>query len=131
MKVPPPRKFPRTRGGATPVNIHTKPRANNRIRFADPVSASQESSSFPADQPTAALGPSSVPEQPSASQEDMTSASNPRQRQRGKASQRGTRPIFGVGAEESRSSRPADRRIYPQSELRGFTTLRRMRLVRL
>jgi hypothetical protein len=54
----------------------------------------------------------------------------PHSRHRGKTSQKYPKPIFGEGAEESRSSTRPSRVIHRQSTLRGFSTTRAAQLVR-
>ncbi|KDR76615.1 hypothetical protein GALMADRAFT_139528 [Galerina marginata CBS 339.88] len=116
ITVPPPRKFHQTKGGANPANINMNTQPVNHVRFAD-------SSSGPS-------GGSSASNQPPASPMANTeSMSSPRLRQRHSNNhRRGPAPIFGMGAEDSRSSRPSDRHVYPQSKLRGFTTVRKTQL---
>ena len=118
LKVPPPRKFPGPPGGAGSVVIRMQPKEKNQVHFAD--SASPVPSSISTHQPPASSKPLPV----------TVPVSNPRQR--GKAFRKGHQPIFGEGTEESRSNkRPASQNIFPQSTLRGFTTLRAAQLVRL
>jgi len=128
-KVPPPRKFPRTSGGARSIAIHIEPRATNHVHFSPaPSSIPNHSIASPA--------PSSIPGQHATSptpEPSTRSTSNPPQhqhrRQHRRNSKKDSGPIFGVGAEEFRSSRPSKRCIYPQSKLRGFTTIRKVQLV--
>ncbi|KIM35107.1 hypothetical protein M413DRAFT_32733 [Hebeloma cylindrosporum] len=147
--VPPPRKFPQTSGGSRSTAIHMNLRANNHIRFAELPSTAPASSSTPVnqapssgppspDQPAASSGPpfpdqSAASPGPSSMQVQLEPTSNSQhdrqQRRHSQKSREIPKPqAFGSGAQESRSSRPSSRRIYPQSKLRGFTTIRKNQL---
>jgi hypothetical protein len=131
LKVPPPMKISRPSGGAKSITFQMKPARNQSVTSS---------------------GPSFIPAQPSASPERFESPSlerfkspsperfestipHPRrqhQHQRGKTSQKYSKPIFGDGTEEeSRSSMRPSQVIYPQSTLRGYSTTRAAQLVHL
>ena len=98
----------------------------NQGRFLDQTWTSQANLSMAIDQRTAST-PQSAPNQSAASPGQATS--NPRRKEARRNSHRNPQPIFGPGSEERRSSRRRTGCVYPQSKLRGFTDVRKRRLV--
>ena len=157
LKVPPPRSFSRPAGGARSVAIHMEPVANlHRPSIENTESSyligernvegerserkdSEEDDGMNFARQVSGWGSAAIHVEPVARNRSQSVASTaspepfeptkPHSRHRGKTSQKYPKPIFGEGAEESRSSTRPSRVIHRQSTLRGFSTMRAAQLV--
>ena len=155
-KVPPPRNFSRPAGGARSVAIHMEPVANLRRPSVENAESSylmgkrnvegerserkdsgEDGMNF--SRQVSGWGSAATHVEPVARNRSQSVASfassepfeptKPHSHHRGKTSQKYRKPIFGEGAEETRSSTRPSHVIHRQSTLHGFSTMRAAELV--